>query len=50
LKILKRAWIPLVVVVALAVGGFAVDRLHRIFPIISSTKLDPRGKTPPYAR
>ena len=49
MSILKRAWIPLVVVVALAVGGFAVERLHGIFPITNSSKLDPRGMTPPYA-
>jgi hypothetical protein len=49
LNILKRYWIPLVVAVALAVGGFGVDRLHDIFPITSSSKLDPRGMTPPYA-
>ncbi|MDD4867771.1 MAG: MmpS family transport accessory protein [Mycobacterium sp.] len=33
----------------MAIGGFAVDRLHGIFPIVTSSKLDPRGKTPPYA-
>lgn len=49
LNLLKRNWVPLVVVVALAVGGFAVERLHGIFPITSSSKLDPRGLTPPYA-
>jgi hypothetical protein len=48
-NILKRAWIPLVVAAALALGGFAVDRLHGIFPITSSSKSDPRSKTPPYA-
>lgn len=48
-KILGRVWIPLVVVVAIAVGGFAVQRLHGIFPIISTSKLDPRSETPPYA-
>ncbi|OIN81582.1 MmpS family transport accessory protein [Mycobacterium malmoense] len=29
--LLKRAWIPLVVVVAVAVGGMAVDRLRGVF-------------------
>ncbi|BBZ14532.1 hypothetical protein BST20_00415 [Mycobacterium branderi] len=48
-NVLKRAWIPLVVAVALAVGGFAVERLHGIFPITTSSKLDPRSQTPPYA-
>lgn len=30
-RVLKRAWIPLVLVVVLAVSGFVVARLHRIF-------------------
>jgi hypothetical protein len=30
-KALKRAWIPLVLVVVLTVSGFGVARLHRIF-------------------
>ncbi|WP_375485403.1 MmpS family transport accessory protein [uncultured Mycobacterium sp.] len=30
-KALKRAWIPLVVIVVLTVSGFGVARLHRIF-------------------
>lgn len=29
--ILKRAWVPLVVVVAVALGGIAVDRLRGVF-------------------
>ncbi len=49
LGILKRLWIPLVVVLAVALGGFAVDRLHGIFPLTSSSKPDLRSKTPPYA-
>ncbi|OCB23465.1 MmpS family transport accessory protein [Mycobacterium intracellulare] len=31
LNILKRAWVPLVVVVAVALGGIAVDRLRGVF-------------------
>ncbi|OSC41846.1 MmpS family transport accessory protein [Mycobacterium decipiens] len=49
MNILRRAWIPLVVVVALGVGGFAVERLHGFFPLTSPSKLDPRAQTPPYA-
>jgi hypothetical protein len=49
LKILKRAWIPLVVAVALAVGVVAVDRLQGIFPLTSSSTPDSRSKVPPYA-
>jgi Mycobacterium membrane protein len=49
LNLLKRQWVPLVVIVALALGGFAVYRLQSIFPIIHSSQLDPRGLTPPYA-
>src|SRR5579875_688645 len=30
-KALKRAWIPLVLIVVLTVSGLAVARLHRIF-------------------
>jgi Mycobacterium membrane protein len=30
-KIVRRYWLPLVVVVALAIGGFVIDRMHGIF-------------------
>lgn len=30
-KALKRAWIPLVLIVVLTISGFGVARLHRIF-------------------
>ena len=30
-RMLKRAWIPLVLVVVLAVSGLVVSRLHKIF-------------------
>jgi hypothetical protein len=30
-NVLKRAWVPLVVVVAVALGGIAVDRLRGVF-------------------
>jgi hypothetical protein len=49
LNILKRHWIPLVVIVALAVGVVAVDRLQGIFPLTSSSTPDSRSKVPPYA-
>jgi len=29
--VLKRAWVPLVVVVAVVLGGVAVDRLRGVF-------------------
>jgi hypothetical protein len=32
LRLLKRAWVLLVVVVALIIGGVAVDRLNGVFP------------------
>ena len=48
-KFLRRWWIPLVAVIALAGGGFAVERLHGMFPITSSAKIDPKSKTPPQA-
>ncbi|WP_373196714.1 MmpS family transport accessory protein, partial [Mycobacterium marinum] len=28
---LKRAWVPIVVVIAVAIGGTAVDRLRGVF-------------------
>lgn len=46
---LKRAWVPLVVVVTLALGGFTVHRLQSFFPLASPSKLDPRSQTPPFA-
>lgn len=46
---LRRWWLPVAVVVALAIGGFAVERLHGIFPIVTSSKPDPKSKTPPQA-
>lgn len=49
MKILRRSWVLVVAVIALGLGGLAVDRLHGIFPISSSSNLDPRGQTPPYA-
>ncbi|MFV0495978.1 MmpS family transport accessory protein [Mycobacterium sp.] len=30
-RLLKRAWIPLILVVVLAVSGLVVSRLHRVF-------------------
>ena len=49
LTLLKRAWVPLVVVVALIIGGVAVDRLHDVFPGPGVPKPDARDATPPYA-
>lgn len=49
LRLLTRAWVPLVVVVALAVGGIAVIRLNGVFPGPGLPKPDPRDATPPYA-
>ncbi|OBJ02862.1 hypothetical protein A5660_21630 [Mycobacterium alsense] len=49
LRLLKRAWVPLVVIVALIVGGVAVDRLNGVFPGPGVPKPDPRDATPPYA-
>jgi Mycobacterium membrane protein len=49
LTILKRAWVPLVVVVALIIGGVAVFRLNAVFPGPGLPKPDPRDATPPYA-
>ncbi|WP_205781613.1 MmpS family transport accessory protein [Mycobacterium alsense] len=49
MRLLKRAWVPLVVIVALIVGGVAVDRLNGVFPGPGVPKPDPRDATPPYA-
>jgi Mycobacterium membrane protein len=49
LRLLKRAWVPLVVLVALIIGGVAVDRLNGVFPGPGLPKPDPRDATPPYA-
>lgn len=48
-KLLKRAWVLLVVVVAVIIGGVAVTRLHDVFPGPGVAKPDPRDATPPYA-
>ena len=49
MTILRRAWVPLVVVVALFIGGVAVMRLNGGFPGPGLPKPDPRDATPPYA-
>nr|WP_211243901.1 MmpS family transport accessory protein [Mycobacterium genavense] len=49
MRLFKRAWVPLVVIVALIVGGVAVQRLHGVFPGPGLAKPDPRDATPPYA-
>ncbi|MCV7168167.1 MmpS family transport accessory protein [Mycobacterium stomatepiae] len=49
MKLLKRAWVLLVVVVAVIIGGVAVMRLNGVFPGPGLPKPDPRDATPPYA-
>ncbi|WP_180150379.1 MmpS family transport accessory protein [Mycobacterium saskatchewanense] len=49
MTLIKRAWVPLVVIVAVIVGGVAVDRLSSVFPGPGVPKPDPRDATPPYA-
>lgn len=49
LTLLKRAWVPLVVAVALVIGGVTVDRLNGVFPGPGLPRPDPRDATPPYA-
>ncbi|WP_205869437.1 MmpS family transport accessory protein [Mycobacterium colombiense] len=49
MRFLKRLWVPLVVTVALIVGGVAVMRLNGVFPGPGLPKPDPRDATPPYA-
>lgn len=49
IKFLRRWWLPVAVVIALAIGSFAVERLHGVFPIVTSSKPDPKSKTPPQA-
>lgn len=44
-RLLRRTWLPLVVVVVVIAGGFAVSRLHSIFGTVNSmsygdTKID----------
>ena len=49
LRLLKRAWVVLVVVVAVVIGGVAVERLSGVFPGPGLPKPDPRDATPHYA-
>ena len=49
MRLIKRAWVPLVVLVALIIGGVAVMRLNGVFPGPGLPKPDPRDATPPYA-
>jgi hypothetical protein len=37
--VVKRAWIPLVVVVLIAIAGFAVYRLHGVFGVRGATSV-----------
>ncbi|WP_197513869.1 MmpS family transport accessory protein [Mycobacterium sp. 1165178.9] len=49
MRLLKRTWVPMVVAVALIIGGVAVMRLNGVFPGPGLPKPDPRDATPPYA-
>ncbi|HEY0229339.1 MAG TPA: MmpS family transport accessory protein, partial [Mycobacterium sp.] len=49
MRLLKRTWVPVVVLVAMIVGGVAVGRLNGVFPGPGLSKPDPRDATPPYA-
>lgn len=49
MRLLKRTWVPLVVAVAVIIGGVAVVRLNGVFPGPGLPKPDPRDATPPYA-
>jgi hypothetical protein len=53
LTILKRAWVPLVVVVAVTVGGIAVTRLRGVFgsdAIFTATGADARPLDPSHVK
>lgn len=53
LRLLKRAWVPLVVVAAVALGGDAVDRLRGIFgsdKIFSATGSSAAPLEPTYVK
>lgn len=53
LTFLKRAWVPLVVVVAIALGGIAVDRLRGVFgseKIFSATESSAEPLVPSYVK
>jgi hypothetical protein len=53
LNILKRAWVPLVVVVAVVLGGIAVTRLRSVFgsdPIFTATGADARPLDPSHIK
>jgi Mycobacterium membrane protein len=52
LTVLKRVWIPLLVVVVVAVGGFAVARVRGIFgphqlPTYAGSMSDEKNKSDP---
>lgn len=55
LRFLRRLWIPLVILVVIAVGGFTVSRLHGLFgseksPSYADTKVDNKTYNPQHLR
>ena len=54
-RVLKRLWIPLVVMVVVAVGGLTVSRLHGLFgsekgPSYADTRVDNKPYNPQHLR
>jgi Mycobacterium membrane protein len=54
-RVLRRLWIPLVVVVVIAVGGLTVSRLHGLFgseksPSYADTRVDNKPYNPQHLR
>jgi hypothetical protein len=54
-RVLRRLWIPLVVLVVIAVGGFTVSRLHSLFgseksPSYADTRVDNKTYNPQHLR
>lgn len=53
LSVLKRAWVPLIVVAAVALGGLAVDRLRGVFgsdKIFSATASEAEPLVPSHVK
>lgn len=55
LRVLRRLWIPLVILVVIAVGGFTVSRLHGLFgseksSTYADTKVDNKTYNPQHLR
>jgi Mycobacterium membrane protein len=54
-RVLRRLWIPLVVLMVIAVGGFTVSRLHGLFgsekrPSYADTRVDNKPYNPQHLR